>query len=463
MKITQDAVVDNQATLHIELDDADLDPFLDQGYQRVRQQIAIPGFRRGRVPRRIVERMMGRDALLNEALEEMVNTCVYKAIEDQELNAVGQPKVESVDLQEPVRFTAIVPLRPEIDLGDYASIRVEYDPPMVADEDVNERLEAIRQSLGTWETVERPLRFEDLAAVDLRGESEDGRTWDFEDRPLYLAEDGIFPVPGFTSRIVGMSVGETSEFTIDPDDGHADAPDESADSAARASFTVTVKEVRERSLPELTDEFAQSLPDGFADLQALVSAVRGAMTTEITEMVEGSYRESVIDALLEGVSMTVPEVIIENQIDFLEERLRASLEDGSVRMDDYLASIGKTEEEHQEITREAAEKSVRSQLAMDELSEREGVSVADEEIDERFGEIYGGRRMRARDRRAARENLSSQIKSEKTLQLLLSIAKGERDRNGAQAAEAGSQESDNPPDPNEETSPDTEGRDDPPA
>ena len=126
MKITQDEVVDNQTTLHIELEDEDLSPYLDRGYQRIANQIVIPGFRKGKAPRRVVEGMVGRESLLNEVLDSMVFESIGKAIEERELDSVGIPRVDDLDL-DPVQFTAIVPLRPDIDLGAYTDIRVDYE------------------------------------------------------------------------------------------------------------------------------------------------------------------------------------------------------------------------------------------------------------------------------------------------------------------------------------------------
>ena len=157
MKVTQEEVVDHQTTLRIELEEADLNPYLDQGYRRLAPQISLPGFRKGKVPRHIVEGFMGRESLLNEVLDNMVFEVTSKAIEEQDIDAAGMPKIEDLDL-DPVSFTAIVALRPEVELGDYKAIRVPHETDEVTDEVVTERIDSIRESMGSWETVERPLR-----------------------------------------------------------------------------------------------------------------------------------------------------------------------------------------------------------------------------------------------------------------------------------------------------------------
>ena len=437
MKITQDEVVDNQTALHIELEEEDLGPYLDRGYQRIANQIVIPGFRKGKAPRRIVEGMVGRESLLNEVLDSMVFESVGKAIEEQELDSVGMPKIDDVDL-DPVQFTAVVPLRPEIDLGAYEDIRVEFEDSEVTDEQIDERLLAIRESLGTWETVERPAQFGDMAVINMTSEVDGESRWQGEESSFYMAEDGGYPLPGFAAEIVDLEVGKPTEFTLEIPEDFTDA----SLVGKEASFNVTVTEVRERVLPELTDEFAQGLPDGFADLEALTTAIREAMASEAEMQTQMEYRDSVIEALLESASFTIPPVVIEIEIERIQDNQRRSLENANIQVSDYLAAVGMTEEEAEQEAEEQAEQRVRRTLVINKLADIEEVEVTDPEIDEQFNQLYAGQRLRRQERRDLRSSLTDRIRYDKAIDAMVSIAKGERD--GDATPEAQTEESEVP-------------------
>ena len=431
MKITQDEVVDNQTTLHIELEDEDLSPYLDRGYQRIANQIVVPGFRKGKAPRRVVESMVGRESLLNEVLDSMVFETVGKAIEERELDSVGIPKIDDLDL-DPVQFTAVVPLRPDIDLGDYESIRVEYDEPEVTEEQVSERLQSIRESLGTWETVERPAQFGDMAVITMSSDVDGENRWNGEDTSFYMAEDGRYPVPGFSAKLVDLEIDHPTEFSLEVPEDFSDA----SLAGKEASFNVTVTAVRERVLPELNDEFAQGLPDGFADLDALKSTVMESMASETEMQTRMEYRDSVIDALLENATFTIPPVVIETEVERIQDSQRRSLENANIQVSDYLAAIGMTEEEAEQEAEQQAEQRVRRSLVINKLAELEAVEVTDPEIDEQFNQLYAGQRMRRQERRDLRNSLSDRIRYDKTIDTLVSIARGERESDDTQNEES---------------------------
>ena len=168
MKITQDDVVERQTVLHIELEEDDVDPYLNRAYQRVVQKVNIPGFRKGKAPRRIIEQYFGRESMLNEILDTMLPELTTQAITDQNLDAVGLPSIELEDL-DPFQFSATVPLRPEVDLGEYSSIRIDRSPPVIEDDAIENRIEQIRLSVATWEPTERPVEIGDMVTAQIKG------------------------------------------------------------------------------------------------------------------------------------------------------------------------------------------------------------------------------------------------------------------------------------------------------
>jgi trigger factor len=420
LKITQDEVVDNQTTLHIELEDSDLDPYLDQGFKRISPQLTIPGFRKGKAPRRVIESYVGRDGLLNEVFDNMVFEVTGKAVEEQNLDAVGIPRIDSADM-DPVQFNATVPLRPQFDLGDYRTIRVDYEEVVISEDDISSRIDDIRQSLGTWEEVKREPQFGDLTSLDMHGVVDDEPVWTGEDLTFYLDEEGSNPLPGFPEEVVGAELNEQIEFTLEVPDDFRDA----SIAGKEASFSVTVKTVQERILPELNDEFAQGLPDGFESLDALRAQVEEALTSDSKTKSDSEYEDKVIQTLLDGVKIDIPPILLEQEVENIQAQQDRFLEQSNILREDYLAAIGKTEEEVLEEAEEGADRRIRREFVISKLAEIEGVEVTTPEIDERFNQLFAGQQMRRRERRQRRESLAEMLKFEKTVDLLVSIAKGE--------------------------------------
>ena len=436
MKITQDEVVDNQTTLHIELEDADLAPYLDMGYRRIADRVAIPGFRRGKAPRRVVEQALGREQLLSEVLDSMAYETAEKAIAQTELDAAAHPKIERLDMQNAVRITAIVPLNPEVRLGDYRATRIDFDVEEVTEDQVDDQIDSIRESLGTWEKAERPAQFGDLITMTMRGmvEGEDEQVWGMGGQSMYLAENGTNPLPGFPAELVGAAEGDHLDFALDVPEIYPRMP---ALAGKRASFSVDVLDVLERSLPELNDEFAQGLPDGFENLEALRAEVRIALARASDEKANAEYRDLVVTALVEDAQLDLPPVLIEREADHILSEQFGFLENNNIRPEDYLASIGRTEDElRQEAETEAARR-VRRSLTLSRVAEIENVEATEAEVSERFNLMYAGARLKRRERRSRRESLGRALKIEKTVETLVSFAKGESENGeGADGGES---------------------------
>ena len=301
MRITQEEVVDHQAVLQIELESSDLDPYLDRGYRRLAPRTMIPGFRKGKAPRRVVEGFLGRERLLSEVLDSMAPEVAERAIDEQDLDALGHPRIELVDL-DPFTLKATVPLTPEADLSYYKDIRVELEEAEVTEEDVDGRIEEMRNRDGTWEPVDRPVALGDMVVLDVEGSAEDKTILDQKDVNYVVSEDGNPTLPGFSENLVGLEVDNPGEFVLSiPEDN----PDTQV-AGKEASFRVTVKEIKERRLPDLDDEFAKGVGDGYDDLAALRDSVRDDLAERGEQLKALEHREKVLDALLDGLSVEMP-------------------------------------------------------------------------------------------------------------------------------------------------------------
>ena len=422
MKITQDEVVDSEAVIHIELEDPDLAPYLDQGYRRMVQRVSIPGFRKGKAPRRIVETFVGRESLLNEVLDSMVVEVTDQAVKEQDLDATGLPKIEMVEL-EPFTLKATVPLRPDVDPGAYRDIRIPYEPSTVTDEDVDNRLEELRNSQSTWEPAERPVELGDLVTIRVSGSAEGKAIVDEEDTTYFLDEDSDRPIPGFAQKLVGLEAETDHEFTLEVPGDFQDP----AIAGKEASFSVRVKEIKQRVLPDLDDEFAKGLPENYDDLDALKKAVGESLKSEGENNDNRQYEDAVVAALLEGATFELSPLMVEHEIRHIEEGQDNLLQRLNIRKDDYLRSIGKTEEEQREEASQQAEQRLRRTFAINKIAELEAVEPSDDEVNERLEQAQEAAQQTDsdqsdEDRRASVERVLS---FEKTVQLLVDIAKGE--------------------------------------
>ena len=427
MRITQGEIVDLQTVLHIEMDDEDVRPYLDIGYQKVRPHISFPGFRKGRVPRHIVLQFVGKEALLNEVLDTMLPEITGRAIDEQELQPGGMPDMEVLDL-DPVTFKATIPLRPEVELGDYKDIRIDVEQTEVGEEDIEERLERLRGSMASWEPVERPVEMGDMVTMTATGTVEEDTILDETDTVYLLVEDADRPFPGFAEALVGAELDALNEFELEVAE---DFPlDNFAGKAVQVA--VTVSDVKERVLPELDEEFAQGIGEGYESLEALREQIVEELKAESETNAEQELRESAINSLLEGATATIAPVIIDHEVEYMLNQQAQTFAQMNIRMDDYFRSVGSSEEEFREQAREEATTRIKRAVALEKLGEAEGIEVADDEVDERIQTLIEQNREQypdASEEPEITEDMRSSIRrvmhSEKVMERLLVIARGE--------------------------------------
>lgn len=382
MKITQEEAVNRQTVLLIELDDGDLDPYLDRGYRKVVQRVNLPGFRKGKAPRSIVERYLGRESLIQESIEYMLPDVTRRAVEEQELETAGLPRLELEDL-DPVTIKATVPLTPEVDLGDYKVIEVEEPVIEITDDDVDQKIEEMRNEASTWVPAERPVKLGDMVTVAVTGLVEDRTIIDQSDAIHIVDEGSVVPLPGFSEKLVDAKSDESVEFTLEIADDHPDT----TVAGKEARFEVTVSEVKERELPELDDEFAKGVRDGYDSFDALREDVESSLKSEAENARQTQYREATIDALLGGASIELPPLLVEHEVEHMLDRRNEFVASLKMEMTDYLKITGKTEDETLEEMREHANDRLSRSWAISKLAELEELEVSQEEIDERVQSI----------------------------------------------------------------------------
>lgn len=425
MKITQEEVVDRQTVLNIEMEDEDLGPYLDQGYRKVVQRVTIPGFRKGKAPRRVIENYLGREAILNEVLDTMLPELTTKAISEQELEIAGVPDIELVEF-DPITVKATVPLTPEVSLGDFADIRIAYEEAEVSDEDIQSRLEQMAEGMTTWEPVERDAQVGDVVTLSVEGKIDGESIINESEFELLIAEDDPRPFPGFAEEIVGMEIDGTKEFTINVPD---DYPDDSI-ASKEAEFAVTLSDLKEKVLPEIDDEFVKGLnQEDVETLDQLREKVTTDLTTEGENAAKQKHHDSVIEAFIEGATIEIPPVMIEHEINHMEQERERLFAQMNMRMDDYLTSVGSSRDAMREEFKEEALGRLTRTFALSKLSETQELEVTDEEVEAKIEELFPQSGENTPELPEINDDMRSSVRrmlvAENTVELLTSIAKGE--------------------------------------
>jgi trigger factor len=422
VKVTREKTENCQAYLTIELEPAEVEKALETSYRRLVNKTNVPGFRKGKTPRPVLERYLGKDSLLDEALNTLVPEAYASAIKEQEIEAIAQPSIE-ITQTDPLVFKAIVPLRPTVELGDFRSIRVTPEPATVTEDDTNAVIEQLRHQQATWEPVERTAQSGDMVILDIESSIDGEPFFNREDAQFKLAPEAVFPAPGFSGQLVGAAVDEEREFQIELTE---DYPREEL-RGKTASFKVKVKEIKREILPELTDEFAKAVNQEYQDLDALREQVAANLKQGAEEKARADLEEKVIKAVAEVTKVDFPPILVESEIDRMinQQLQRWQMTD---KLEEYLRIINKTDEELRDELRPLATERVTNSLILGEVAEKEKVEASDTEVDteidnmmknvtentEEFGKFLSTPE--------SREAIRRSLVTRKTVQLLVDIA-----------------------------------------
>ncbi len=376
MKAKAEKIENSQVVLEVEVDPEEEEKSLEEAYRRLVKKAEIPGFRKGKAPRAMFERFIGRDVLLQEAMERLVPQLLARAIEEQELEPIDQPEVEIIQT-DPVVFKATVPLSPTVELGEYKEIRIPREPVEVADEDVDRVIERLREEQAPWAPVERPVQLGDLVVMDVEGKIGEETLDKREGIQYQVFADFAFPVPGFSEKLVGVEKGKEAEFTISFPADHE--RDELAGN--ECWFKVLIGEIKEKKLPELDDEFAKSVGEEFDSLDALRERIAANLRGMAEEQATRGYEEQVIDAVVDQANVEFPPVLIERDIDGMIGEQERELRANRMSLEDYLARTQMSPEQLREELRPLATKRVTRSLVLSKVMEDEAIEVADQELD----------------------------------------------------------------------------------
>ena len=426
MKVTNEKTENSQVFLTIEMDPSEVEESAEKAFRKLVKQVNVPGFRKGKAPRAVLERHVGKETLVNDMLEELVPQAYEKALEEQEIEAIARPQIEVVQT-EPVIFKAVVPLRPVVKLGDYHQVRLEPELVEVTEENVDAVVEQLRHQHATWEPVERSVELGDLVTLAVESTIEGEPFINQNGAQYQVIGESTAPVPGFAEQLVGMNKDEEKEFQLKfPDDYSREEV-----AGKEASFKVTITEIKQENLPEVTDEFAAQVDAEFKDVKALREKINADLQTRAEDRTKQDFEEKVIEALVNISEAEFPPVLVEAEIHELLDDQSRRLQMQGLTMEQYLKAMNKTGEELHEELHPLAEKRVTRGLVLGKLSEEEKIEVGDDEIDAEIAEVVGNAAENRREELGkvlntpqARDSIKQTLLSRKTVQRIVEIAKG---------------------------------------
>lgn len=426
MKVTRESVTPTELTLNIVMDSEDEDPFVNRSYRRTVGRLQIPGFRKGKAPRSIVESYVGRTALVQEALEFMIPETLDKVLKEEDVQAFIEPQIEVTEI-EPVSFTAVVPLEPQVDLGEFRSIRLQKEVTEIDDERVAEVLEQLRQESAPWEPADRSVNFGDLLNLNVSGTIDDEQVVDDQAVDYVPQVENVLPFPGFAVYLEGMAEDEEKEFILTiPEDyprpQHA---------GKECNFRVQVLSIKEKRLPDLDDEFAKGVGEGHDDLEALRKFLRQRLEEDAEAEANRRLEQESIEELVKAATVRASDMLYQREVDMMQQDRERSLQNQRIPMETYLGYLGQTAEEFREQLRPTAEDRLTRYLVLRKLAEEENIEVSPEEVEEEIDSLVSSAgdseeaMRRALSSESAKENIQSSLTDRKVIQRLVQIFQGE--------------------------------------
>ena len=384
MKVTAEHGENREVTLTIEVEQEKLENATDGAAKRIAGRVNIPGFRKGKAPRKIVENFVGKEAILQEAFEAVAQKAFDEALKEQDMEPVTRPEIDIVTLEEGrnVVFTAKFTQRPEVTLGEYKGLKVEKSEASVSEEDIDRQIEGMRQHQGTLidAPADAAVKKDDFITLDFDG-FVDGVPFEGgkgEDYPLQIGS-GSF-IPGFEDQLIGAKVGEEREVNVTfPEDYHAENLKGKA-----ALFKCTVRSIKSRELPEVNDEFAKKASK-FETLAELREDIRKNLQESAARRAENERRTKAIDMATDNCTMEIPPVMVENRITAMIQEMAMRLEQQGMSLEQYLQYAGLDMARIRDEYRETAEKNVRTDLMLEEVAKAEDIKVDGRDLDQ---EVY---------------------------------------------------------------------------
>ena len=378
----------NTAEIVLEVSSEKFESALNSAYNKRKGSFMLPGFRKGKAPRKMIERMYGESIFYEDAVNIIFPEVFAEAVEQEKLQTVGRPSVTDLNVSDDkiLTLTVTTALYPEVELGEYKGLTAEMDEVEVTDADIDREIAAVRERNGRISPVERPVQMGDTAVIDFEGFT-DGKAFEGgkgENYDLTIGS-GQF-IPGFEEQIIGMSAGEEKEINIKFPDNYA------AELAGKdAVFKIKLHEVKENILPELDDEFAKDVSE-FDTFEEYRKSIADNLKEQRQNSAKERFTDALVDKAIDNMKVDIPEAMIEENIDNLIQDYEYRLASQGMTLEKYLEMMGMTEAGFRTASRPMAEKRVKTSLLFKKIAEVENLVPTPEELEaeyERMASSYG--------------------------------------------------------------------------
>ena len=426
MSLQVEKLEKNMAKLTIEVPAEEFDAAIKNAYNKNKNKFSIPGFRKGKAPLAMLEKMYGAGIFYEDAANEVIDASYPKAAEESKEEIVSTPEIKVTQIEKGKAFIyeATVALKPEVTLGEYKGVEVKKAEAVVTDEDVENELTAARKKNGRLIDVEDgAIEDGDNTIIDFSGYIDD-KTFDGgagTDYPLVIGSHSF--IEGFEDQLIGKKKGETCDVNVTfPAEYHADEL-----AGKPAKFVVTIKEVKRNELPELNDEFASEVSD-FDTLDEYKADIRKKLQEKKEQDAKVENENHVIEKVVENAQMELPQPMVDTQAREMVENYARRLQSQGLNINDYMKYTGMTPEKLMEQMRPEAEKRIKTRLVLEKVVEVENVEVSDEKLDEQINEIAAsykleGAKLKEMMGEREKEQIREDLKVQAAIDLLVEQAK----------------------------------------
>ncbi|CEN96834.1 trigger factor [Paraclostridium sordellii] len=415
----------NQVTFKITVDNDKFEGAVTKAYNKNKGKFNIPGFRKGKAPKQIIESQYGKGVFYNDAIDMLFPEIYPKALDELDIDPIARPDldIEEISKDNGLVMVVNVEVKPEVNLGEYKGIEIAKPDYTVNEDEVNLRLEEMRNKASRLVDVERAIENGDNTVIDFEG-FVDGVAFEGgkgEDYSLVIGSNTF--IPGFEEQLVGKNKGEEVEVNVEfPAEYHAENL-----AGKPATFKVTVKNVQKKELPELNDEFAADTTE-FNTLEELKKDLKAKVEEEAKNRADAEMKNSLVEKVSEGTELEVPEAMVETQIDNMLMELNYQLQYQGLQLEQLLQMTGRTIEELRNEKREEATKLVKSSLILEAIAKAENVEVSEEEVNaevEKMAKLYNmeADKIKSMMKATDLEDIKGQLKIRKTIDLLVDSAK----------------------------------------
>ena len=425
MSVKVENLEKSMAKLTVEVEAAEFDKAMVSAYNKTKGRFSLPGFRKGKAPMAMIEKMYGEAVFYDEAVNELLDKTYPDAAKESGLEIVSRPEIgiDQIGKGKSLIYTATVAVKPEVTLGEYKGVEAEKADTEVSAEEVEKRLERELEKNARVVDVEREIKSGDITTIDFVG-SVDGVEFSGgrgEDYPLTIGS-GTF-IPGFEDQLIGHKAGENVDVNVTFPENYG-----AKDLAGKAAlFKVTVKQVKEKQVPEADDEFASEVSE-FETLAEYKQELEKQLGEEKAKQAASINEKHVIDKVLENASLEIPAPMLEMQLEQMLYDYSTRLQQQGIPMEQYLQITGLTEENLKEQMKPQAEKTIKTSLVLEAIQKKEGISADDAKLDEEFHRIAEQYKMKYEDLMktvtdSQRESVRRELSIQATIDMLVSEAK----------------------------------------